>query len=211
MHGVGRASRSEEKVRFAGLSQSPLADSNRRPLLTMNVRRGWIHAGFRAAMALCCVGGGRVLSGFSSSCDPGATWARPRRASWSGKRTRAHAARYPQGVIACLAPGNLISIGHVRTSGGLVPWQRRAASLRAGSRRGTLRLWNIHSVGFELMLSRSGPPRKPLSSASMAAISSLASSKSKDVEVLGDASGPGRLRDGGAALLQVPAQHHLSD
>jgi hypothetical protein len=31
----------------------------------------------------------------------------------------------------------------------------------------------------------------------------------EDVEVLGDAGGLGRLRDRGAALLQVPAQHHL--
>jgi hypothetical protein len=32
----------------------------------------------------------------------------------------------------------------------------------------------------------------------------------EDVEVLGDAGGLGRLRDRGAGLLQVPAQHHLS-
>src|SRR5215208_1005080 len=31
----------------------------------------------------------------------------------------------------------------------------------------------------------------------------------EDVEVLGDAAGFGRLRDRGASLLQVPAQHHL--
>ena len=33
----------------------------------------------------------------------------------------------------------------------------------------------------------------------------------EDVEVLGDAVGLGRRRDPGAALLQVPVQHHLSD
>src|SRR5919107_2076541 len=32
----------------------------------------------------------------------------------------------------------------------------------------------------------------------------------EDVEILGDAGGLGRLRDRGSALLQVPAQHHLS-
>ena len=33
----------------------------------------------------------------------------------------------------------------------------------------------------------------------------------KDVAVLGKASGLGRLRDRGAALLQMPSKHHLRD
>jgi hypothetical protein len=61
-----------------------------------------------------------------------------------------------------------------------------------------------------VMLSGSGSLRTPVSSASIAAPCSLASSQVEDVEVLGDAGGLGRLRDRGAALLQVPAQHHLS-
>ena len=43
----------------------------------------------------------------------------------------------------------------------------------------------------------------------MAAISSARELEVEDVEVLGDAVRLGRLRDDRAALLQVPAQHHL--
>ena len=57
------------------------------------------------------------------------------------------------------------------------------------------------------MASGSGPPRRPVSSASIAA-SSSGEVEVEDVEVLGDAVRLVRLRDGRASL-QVPAQHDL--
>ena len=55
----------------------------------------------------------------------------------------------------------------------------------------------------------SGPIRSPRSSASIAAISSSVSSKSKTLEVLADPLRRHRLRDHDVAELQVPAEHDL--
>ena len=60
------------------------------------------------------------------------------------------------------------------------------------------------------MVSGSGPPRTPVSSASIATIWSLESSKSKTSKFSAMRVGLRRLRNRGSPLLQVPSQHHLS-
>jgi hypothetical protein len=60
-----------------------------------------------------------------------------------------------------------------------------------------------------VMASGSGPPRTPVSSASVAASCSAVSSKSKTPKFSAIRDGVTRLRDRLTVLLQVPAQHHL--